>query len=94
MAATAVRRVAGSRLDIEAWIEQKLGNAQLAALIGAVERLIPDAPYDQVLVETRDRITGNYNQGPTPVEGGSDGCSSEGRKVVDEPVWMTRSCPE
>jgi hypothetical protein len=63
MAISTVRRlVYDDRLEVELWIRTKIGHKSLAEIIGSAERMLPDEPYEQVLIYARDRITGTLEQ--------------------------------
>ena len=59
MALSSVRRMWDrDRTDIELWLRSKIANKALAELLASAERMLPLAPYDDVLIYVRDRITG------------------------------------
>ena len=57
MALSTVRRLrAMDRADIELWLRSRVANKALAELFASAERMLPEAPYEDVLICARDGI--------------------------------------
>eukprot|EP00474_Spongospora_subterranea_P003529 CRZ03987.1 hypothetical protein [Spongospora subterranea] len=63
MTISTVRRLEyEDRRDVEIWFRTRMGNKSLVELLASAERMLPDGPYEEVLLYARDRIQGSLEQ--------------------------------